>query len=74
MQHLEYLFCHIKVLESIGDKIAQAQTPIQMHMNNSWSEMISCSPCFAFHCFSSLHWFTQIITTTDPVFYDCLKS
>ena len=30
-------------------------------MNNAWSEMVSCSPCFAFYCCSSLHWFTQTI-------------
>ena len=49
------------ILESIKDKIAQAQTPIQRHMNNAWSEMVSRSPCFVFDCFSSLHWFTQTI-------------
>ena len=35
-----------------GDEIAQAYTPTQRHVNNGWSEMISCSPCFGFHCFS----------------------
>ena len=30
-------------------------------MNNAWSEVVSCSPCFAFYCFSSLHWFIQTI-------------
>ena len=49
------------LLESIEDKIAQAQTLIQRHMNNAWSEMVSCSHCFALYYFSSLHWFTQII-------------
>jgi hypothetical protein len=27
---------------------AQAHTHIQRHMNNTWSEMISCFPCFFF--------------------------
>ena len=59
---LEYeLFVIEKLLESIGDQIAQAQTLIQKLMNNAWSEMVSCSPCFAFYCFFSLHWFTQTI-------------
>ena len=43
------------------DKIAQAYRHTQMHMNNVWSEMISCSPCFAFYCFSSIHWFIPTI-------------
>jgi hypothetical protein len=45
------------------DNIAQAYTHkcTQRHMNNAWSEMVSCSPCFAFYCFSSLHWFIQTI-------------
>jgi hypothetical protein len=30
-------------MESIGDKIAQVYSPIQKHMNNASSEMISCS-------------------------------
>ena len=43
------------------DKIAQAYRHTQRHMNNAWSEMISCSSCFAFYCFSSFQWFIQTI-------------
>ena len=49
------------LLGSIGDEIAQAWTPIQWHMKNAWSELISCSSYFVFYCFYSLHWFTQRI-------------
>ena len=30
--------------------MAQAQTPIQRHMNNALSEMMSFSPYFDFYC------------------------
>ena len=43
------------------DEIAQARTQTPRHMNNAWSEMVSCSPCFAFYCFSSCPWFIQTI-------------
>lgn len=34
-----------------ADEIEQAYTHTQKHMNNVGSEMISCSPCFAFYYF-----------------------
>ena len=43
------------------DKIAQAYKNTQRHINNAWSEMVSYSPCIAFYCFSSFHWFVQTI-------------
>ena len=43
------------------DKIAQAYTHTQRHMNNAWSEMVSCSSCFACCCSSSFLWFLQTI-------------
>ena len=35
-------------INRINDEIAQACTYTQRHMNNAWSMMLSCSPCFAF--------------------------
>ena len=54
----------IMVLETsrTRDEIAQAYTHTQrLDMNNAWSEMVSCFPCSAFHCFSPLLWFVQTI-------------
>ena len=42
-------------------KIAQVYRYIQWHMKDAWNEMISCSPSFAFYCFSSFHWFIHLI-------------
>ena len=36
-------------------------THTQRHMNNAWSEMVSCYPCFAFDYFSYVPWFIQIM-------------
>ena len=43
------------------DENAQARTHTQRHMNNAWSEIASCSLCFAIYCFSSFPWFIQTI-------------
>ena len=43
------------------DEVAQARTHTQRCMNNDWSEMVSCSPCFAFYCFSFCPWFKQTL-------------
>ena len=56
-------FYHLLEVDMASDENAQATTYTQRHMNNPWSEMISCSPCFAFYYFSSLSWFIQ--TTWD---------
>ena len=39
------------------NRTRDAEIHIQRHMNNTWSEMVSCFPCFAFYCFSSCLWF-----------------
>ena len=36
-------------------------THTQRHINKAWSEMFSCSSCFAFYCFSSFPWFIETI-------------
>jgi hypothetical protein len=46
------------------DEIAQAYTYTQRHMNDAWSEMVSCSPCFAFYSFLYSLWFIQTIWDT----------
>ena len=56
-------FYHLLEVDMASEENAQARTYTQRHMNNPWSEMISCSPCFAFYYFSSLSWFIQ--TTWD---------
>ena len=47
--------CLLRILDinRTRDKIAQAYTHTQRHMNNAWSEMVSCSLCFVFYCLSS---------------------
>ena len=64
-RHIVYPF----LLESVGNKIAQAQTPklYKRHMNNAWIEIISCSPCFAFCCFFSSLVHKQYGTTLIPL-------
>ena len=49
-------------INRIRDKIAQAYTHARRHISNTWSEMVSCSPYFAFYWFSSFHLFIQIIS------------
>lgn len=48
----------LQLLESIRNKIAQAQTPIQRLTNNVWNEILMLSLLCLLLFF--LHWFTQI--------------
>ena len=48
-------------INKIRDTIAQTYRHTQRLMDNAWSEMILCCLCFVFYCFSSFHWFIQII-------------
>ena len=42
------------------DSNVQAKTHTQRHMDNAWSKIVLCSPCFAIYC-SFLIWFIQTI-------------
>ena len=43
---------HISLkINKTRDEIAQAYTHTQRRVNNAWSEIVSCSPCFAFIAF-----------------------
>ena len=50
------------------NKIEQAYTHTQWHMNNVWNEMVSCFFCFDFICFYNSHWFIQTISLILYIF------
>ena len=70
IKHFTCMRGPITYWKSIGLRIRMHKKQhIHKNLNNAENEMVLCSPCFAFYCFSFIAWFIQ--TFWDNSYQQC---